>query len=237
MKKFRKIAYALVIVLIPGLIFASNNTIKVGENDNVSLVMSTKDVNRVIVKNDTIASMSGPKNNFLITKDADAVDIRIGSGKPFMSFITTSKGIHLSALIIPNEKTLGRSYILDTTGVVGQEVYKVSDYQSRLMALMTAMISRNTPLGFTASRPSKPENITYKFDQGKIKADLVNTISDSVLTGYVYKIKNIDSFHTLRLSESSFYDADIRSISLKDQSLKPGQESMLYIIKSKGARK
>ena len=235
MKKISKISVGALMVFIPGLMLASNNTIKVGENDSVNLIMSTKDVNRVIVKDDTIASMSGPKENFLITKDADAVDVKVGEGKPFMSFITTSKGVHLSALIMPSKRTIGKSYVLDTTGVKAQEIYKVSGYDSRIMALMTAMISGDMPLGFKAAKPGKNSQVTYKFDQGRIRADLKETVSDSLLMGYIYKIKNINKYQTITLQESSFYDPTVRSISILDQSLRPGQESMLYIIKSKGA--
>jgi conjugal transfer pilus assembly protein TraK len=209
----------------------------VKDNQTVFVKISSTEPSRIFVSGDRISKTRGMDGVYDLKKDDSLGEVFIQPSpsfqhKPFNLFVTTEQGHHYTLLLnpmgIPAETIELKP--LSPSALLASRWERSSPYSDVLINLMHDMTNNNKPEGYAV------------IDLGKVKPKkLDNCLTMQLLTiyrgnhlqGEIWKLKN-DGRGTIRLNPRQFYVDDARALSLNDESLDAGAETLLYRVVSHG---
>lgn len=241
MNKFSPFAFAL--FLLPTAHAALPTTIPFSDNETVSLNLSSLDINRLVVDNDKITSVTCPTG--FCTMPASPVDgegtmapvdpqgaglISLNVQEPFTLYITTAKGRSFGAFVrpmaVPAVTTVFVSTERDTTQAA--EFEKSSPYDQMLAQLIRHMVQNTTPEGFIKHTIQAKDVTTY----GSLHLLPIVSYQGETMSGITYTVSN-PSATTVTLSPDSFYQKGVQAVSFSSLTLPPNGRIYLYQITGK----
>jgi len=210
------------------------------DNDTIPIVLSSLNLNRLVVRDDKITVLDCPtgfctsKGN---KKDASgSVTLRLNIALPFTAQITTQKGRNFTLFITPRAIPALVSEFVGTATIHNEKSVftRLFDYPSALAAFTKQMIrwsDVNTPIpGFTQ----------HDIDPASLPEDThpLAIIPQTVFvgksySGIIYSVVN-QSTSEMTLSTAQFYGRLTRSASIKKETLAPGATTLLYIVTGGG---
>ena len=219
---------------------SSVKEISFADNEQVRVILSNRDINRIVVTGDKIKTIQGPTG--LYTAKNDSFDasgsayISIYGETPFTIFVSTIKGHNLSLLVTPKTAP-GRTIILESTTptLVTNNRAKADGYQKTLIDLMTNMISLEPCEDyeyFSISEAKKHKWITnIKKINFRNVADVtpIAFYRGEKLSGILSKISN-RTRNPIILKPSYFYQPGVKAIALSEQTISPLGTCWLYQI-------
>ena len=201
------------------------------DNEQINVILSNRDINRLLVSGDKIQSINGPAGLYTAKNDA------IGSGyislygdTTFTIFVSTLKGHNFSLLVSPRS-VAGRTVILNSTtpSVSTARFEETESYQKVLVALITSMIN-NEAIEDYAYSEAKGSKETRFYGIADIKP--ITFYSGSHLVGIISELKN-RSKAPITLKPSYFYKPGVRAIALSCQTIAPSEVGLLYQVISR----
>lgn len=234
----------LLLALFSSVAFAATppSIVNFKQNETVVLTLSRVDINRLIVKDDKITSLSCPAAFCTIpTKEGEATPIVDASGamlvginvnEPFTFYINTLKGksfgVFVTPLAIPAKTTQFVSQDRDTEEAKAFETS--APYAEVLISLMRyAMLFDDTgevPDGYTYTDITHNEKKPMPLEV--IPKQLFSGDTFSLLR---YEVKN-NTQATTTLTNTQFYVRGLRALSFDKKTLAPGQSTTMYQIVS-----
>ena len=184
------------------------------DNEQISVSLSNKDINKILVKGDKIQSLNGPAGLYTTKNDiTGSVYISLSGDTQFTLFISTANGRSLSLLVSPKQ-------------MAGSTIILSSEPEEDFIALMEAMMNNKTL-----------ENYSYKEEKESKKTDFYNiadirpiaSYSGSCLVGIVSEIKN-KTKKSIILKPSYFYKPGVRAVSLTKQEIAAAETGYLYQV-------
>ena len=198
------------------------------DNEQIKVILSNRDVNRVLVKEDKIISVNGPAGLYTAKNDvAGSAYISLYGDAAFTLFASTVKGHNFSLLVSPRS-IAGKTVILKSTtpSLSTARWEEAESYQKVLVTLITGMIN-SEPLGdYSYSEIKNPKVVDF-YRVARIKPLVF--YGGSHLTGIVSEIKN-KSRKPLILKPSYFYKFGVRAVALSQQTLRPSETGLLYQV-------
>ena len=201
------------------------------DNEQINVVLSNRDINRLLVSGDRIQSINGPAGLYTAKNDA------IGSGyislygdTTFTIFVSTVKGHNFSLLVSPRS-VAGRTVILNSTtpSVLTARFEETESYQKVLVSLITSMIN-NEAIEDYAYSEAKGSKETRFYGIADIKP--IAFYGGSHLVGIISELKN-RSKAPITLKPSYFYKPGVRAIALSCQRITPSEIGLLYQVISR----
>jgi type-F conjugative transfer system secretin TraK len=201
------------------------------DNQQISIGLSNRDINRILVKGDKIQNVNGPTGLYTAKNDsAGAAYISLYGEAPFTLFISTMNGHNVSLLVSPRSAA-GKTIILQptTSSLLSARFEETEGYQKVLIALMSAMINSEASEDYTYHAEKKAKKADF-YGIADIKP--IASYSGSRLFGIVSEIKN-KSKNPLVLKPSYFYKPGVRAASLSKQTIAVGESGILYQVLSR----
>ena len=219
------------------------------DNEQIKIVLSNRDINRILVKGDKIQSINGPTGLYTAKNDFwGSVYISLYGENRFTVFVSTVKGHSFSLLVTPRAIP-GKTVILDPTSFLIDHPEAIDGYQQMLINLITSMINAELPEDYLYSEAKK-----YKGSNKVKKIRKINFYnlaeirpiafySGSSLLGVVSEIKNKTN-NPIILKPSYFYhfyysynlhhghQPRVRAAALSHQVIAPGGVGLLYQVLS-----
>lgn len=172
--------------------------------------------------------------NAPISKEIDGSNIFIvpKSDKPFTVYITGSalNDPVVSLTLIPQDVPSQTITVqLDSTQGLAQKTSHVDSYTKNIVDLLKTAALGRTPEGY--SEGSMP-NIVVTHDQNQLVILPLTRLSGSTLDIYKYKVQN--NQEDIELSETQFYRAGVRAVSIVPSVvLHKGESAMVYVLADK----
>ena len=201
------------------------------DNEQINVILSNRDINRVLVSGDKIQSINGPAGLYTAKNDA------IGSGyislygdTTFTIFVSTVKGHNFSLLVSPRS-VAGRTIILTPTtpSVLTSRFEETENYQKVLVTLITSMINNEAIEDYAYSEAKGSKKIPF-YGIADIKP--IAFYSGSHLVGIISELKN-RSKAPIILKPSYFYKPGVRAVALSCQTIAPSEIGLLYQVISR----
>lgn len=206
----------------------SAQTISFADNEQISVVLSSSDINRLVVQGDKIQNINAPLSLYNAKNDAGgAAYITLLSTLPFTMYLTTVGGHNFSLFVNPRP-IVGKSVIFQPTSTfaVTKPWEENSNYQKILVTLVKNMVNHQTPDGYL-----------YR-EAGKVKSSDFCSIanlkplafySSSQLTGIIFELKNKKK-KPITLHPADFYRPGVRAVALSQQVVNPAATVFLYEV-------
>ena len=234
----------LLLALFPAVTLAATpaSDVHFKQNETVVLTLSNVDINRLMVKDDKITSLSCPSafctlpmqegTGAPIVDTSGAMLVTINVKEPFTFYISTLKGknfgVFVSPLAIPAKTTQFVSQDRDTEQAKAFETS--APYAELLISLMRhAMLFDDTgevPDGYTYTDITHNEKKPMPLEV--IPKQLFSGDTFSLLR---YEVKN-NTQTTKTLTNTQFYVRGLRALSFDNKVLAPGQSTAMYQIVS-----
>lgn len=233
----------------------------VNNNELVQVTFSSKDLNRLIVKDDKIKKIQCPKGFCSATSSGNAgwtLDIRnsptVGASNrhpPFSFFVETKKGKTFSVLAVPTSMRAQTALfkIPELEKEKFDNKFNSMPYETFLKNLMSSSIYafehktnlsgyKYYPLSTEYPDCDKDEDVKICVDKNKINSLPVAVYHNGKLNVLVYKLVN-KTDHTLRVYRSRFYGRGLSAIALVpdtgDYLPANGFTYMYQIVQGRGA--
>jgi len=209
----------------------SAQTIPFADNEQISVVLSSSDINRLVVQGDKIQNINAPLGLYNAKNDTSgAVYITLLSTLPFTIYFTTV-GSHNFSLFVNPRPIVGKSVILQPTSVSAVTAHweENSSYQKILVKLITTMINHQTADGYLYSNAVKAKSGDF---YGIADMKPLAFYIGSHLTGVVFAIQN-KTKNPITLRPAYFYKSDVRAIALSQQFINPAATAFLYEVVTK----
>lgn len=244
MRKSYKCNYLITLksfVLVCGLLISTNSfalQIKpIKDNGTVSASISNQGLTRIAIENDRILNVRGLSGAYGIKTDNQQGAVFIQpteayQNKPFTLFIATEQNHNYVLRLTPYNQNAD-TILLKPQGVsnpVAAQWEKSSPYAESISHLMTEMVSRHTPDGYSVNPVIKGKNY-YIGAKAVIEPNFI--YEGAYLEGRIYQITNRSS-QTLQLTENQFYQSGDRAIALSSLIIMPHEKAWLYKVSSHG---
>ncbi len=216
------------------------------DNEQIKVVLSNRDINRVLVTGDKIKTIHGPTGLYTAKNDSSdpfgSAYISIYGETSFTMFISTVKGHNLSLLVIPKTAP-GRTVILEPltpTLLANNNAEKAETdiYQKMLIELMSNMINLEPSEDYEYFSISEAKKHKWIKDANKIKKTNFYNVAEVIpvvfyrgekLSGIISKIRN-KTRNPLVLKPSYFYQPGVKAVALSLQTIPPLEGCWLYQI-------
>ena len=198
------------------------------DNEQIKVVLSNRDINRVLVAGDKIQSINGPAGLYTAKNDAvGSAYIGLYGDATFTVFASTLKGHNFSLLVTPRE-VAGRTVILEPTtpSLLTARFEETESYQKVLVAMISSMINNEAIEDYAYSEARKPQKTDF-YGMADIKP--IAFYRGSHLLGIVSEIKN-KSKTPITLKASYFYRSGVRAVALSNQTLVSSDTGLLYQV-------
>ncbi|MEI8055425.1 MAG: type-F conjugative transfer system secretin TraK [bacterium] len=213
--------------------YAGVREIPFADNEQIKVVLSNRDINRVLVTGDKIKTIHGPTGLYTAKNDNSdpfgAAYISAYADTSFTIFLATVKGHNLSLLITP--KTLpGRTVILEpTTPSLFAGAAETDGYQKMLIDLISNMINAelSEDYAYLSASEAKRNKKTNFYNVAYVKP--IAFYRGENLLGSVSEIKN-RTRNPLTLKPSYFYQSGVKAVALSHQTIPPLGTCLLYRV-------
>ena len=207
------------------------------DNDTVPVVLSSVDINRLVVKNDKITGIDCPAGFCVVsgtkTDTSGSARLKLNISVAFVAYVSTQKGRQFGMFITPQAiPGITSEFIgVQNTQHTPSVFEKKAPYTTQL-AEFTAQMIRWTKtgemMGGFSLHPVDPNTVTHT-----LKARLA-VIPDTIFVGNTfsgirYKLKN-NTTTTQSLTTAQFYSRAARSAALSTDQLAPNDTAWLYIV-------
>lgn len=223
--------------------YASVKEIQFTDNEQIKVVLSNRDINRVFVTGDKIKTIQGPTG--LYTAKNDSFDtsgsayISIYGETSFTMFVSTVKGHNFSLLITPKTVS-GRTVILESTTptLLTNAPTETDGYQKTLIDLISNMINLEPCEDYEYFSISEAKKRKWIKNIKEIKKTNFYNVADVTpvafyrgekLSGILSKIKN-KTRNPLVLKPSYFYQSGVKAVALSLQTIPSLEGCWLYQI-------
>lgn len=206
----------------------NNNTINFNENDQLNVVLSQIDSNRLFVQGDRIQSIYGNTALYSAVNDeSGSIYLTVNSSNSFTIFVTTELGRHFSLMIIP-QRIRGKTVIFmpQQSGIKMPHWEIANEYQHLLVNLLKAVMINQVPEGYGKYEIKASKDEIIKHDIALVPV-VVYRGNQLVITDYLLKNK---SNKTVILAPAQFYQSGTRAIALVDQEVAAHNITHLYTI-------
>ena len=196
------------------------------DNEQVSVSLSNRDINRVLVKGDKIQSVNGPAGLFVAKNDSlGALYVNAYGDTPFTIFVSTVKGHSFSLLAFP-KSCYGKNIILVSTTPILDDQLDGSSYQKTLINLISNVINNELPDDVAALSVKKLKKTDF-YHLATIKP-IAAYSSDSYVV-IVSEVQN-KTKTAVNLKPSYFYRPGIKAVALSEPVLPPKETVLLYRV-------
>lgn len=207
------------------------------DNEQVRVILSNRDINRVLVAGDKIQTINGPTGLYTAKNDPfGSAYISILSDASFTIFLSTIKNHNFSLLVIPRTVP-GKTVILEPTTptLLANSPAETDSYQKSLIDLMSNMINLEPCEDyeyFSISDAVKRRWIK------NIKKTNFYDVADVIplafyrgekLSGVISRVRN-KTRNPLALKPSYFYQPGVYAVALTEQTIPPLGACWLYQI-------
>ena len=222
-------------------------------NDTVDVNLSFLDINRLVVKDDNITSVTCPTGFCTLPIGGDdeqaappidpqgAMLVTLNVQEPFTLYVTTQKGRSFGAFVKPLAIPAVTTQFISTQRDAAQHsaaaaFEKNSPYEAMLVSLMKSMMlyptTQSVPDGFvaTALTPVKVKPLPL---HPSLTLVPMTQIQGDTLTGVIYRIKN-NTANRVTMKPTDFYTRAVRAVSLSATSIPPQGNVYLYQITQGG---
>lgn len=210
----------------------SAKTISFADNEQINVVLSKVDINRITVQNDKILSLNGPTGLYTAKNDENgAAYITLYADTPFTLYVTTVGG-HSFSLFVVSAATVGKTIVFIPTSLpkAADTQEEASTYQQNLIILMNAMLSKTSLEDYAYNEIKKGKSQDFL---GLAKLTPIASYNGATQEGIIYEIKNKTS-RVITFNPANFYQTGVRAVALSKQTLAPDDTGLLYEIVSKG---
>ncbi len=195
------------------------------DNEQIKVILSNRDINKIVVKGDKIQSVNGPTNFYQAKNDlSGAVYITAYGKEDFTVFISTLSGRSCSLLVTPR-KVSGRTVVLRGPGLLAQGLDEEGGYQNDLVNFITGMINDETKYAY--QKPGKKNKKVDFYGVASIKH--VASYGNGNLIGVVAEVEN-KSRKAITLKPNYFYHKGVKAAALSKQTLAPKESAFLYQV-------
>jgi len=205
-------------------------TLSFSDNEQISVILSKVDINRISVQGDKIQSLNGPTGLYTAKNDpSGAAYLTLYANTPFILYVNTVNNHNLSLFITP-QATVGKTIVLISTSPTktADHLEDNSIYQKLLVTLMDAMINKKMLDDYAFSVPKKVKSSDF-FGIADLKP--IAFYNGAALNGVIYEMKN-KTQGLITLRPSYFYQAGVRAVALSKQTIEPKETGLLYEIVS-----
>jgi len=241
-QKFRYLT--LILSLFIFSVSAKNVPSKVYEfddNDTIPIKLSSLNLNRLVVKNDKISTLSCPVG-FCTTQGnnndkSGSITIKLNIALPFTAHISTKKGRNFALFITPRATpAIVSEFKASNSHITQKSVFSRGfDYPVEIAKLTKEMIlwSRfKKPISGFKMHPVDPESLP------KTNNSSLAIIPQTVFVGadysaIIYKIKN-QTKTEMNITTAQFYSYSARSASISKDKLAPNEAALLYVVTGGG---
>jgi len=207
------------------------------DNDTTQIALSSVDMNRLMVDDDTISAIHCP-TGFCVTGKTDGSGgalLSLANGEPFTLFSDTTKGRHIGVLVLP-ASTPGKTIMLDVAPTLQEELDTIehsAGYDAKYVALIKDILSsywHHTPLqGYQIQHFNKRQQAKRLTRYGVIDAQPLVQYTDGHVTGTVYLLSN-HSDDTVPLTPEMFHHGRMPALSLASDRLQGHHVSTLLTL-------
>ena len=210
------------------------------DNEQIKVVLSNRDINRVLVTGDKIKTIHGPTGLYTAKNDNSdpfgSAYLSVYTDTSFTIFFATVKGHNFSLLVTP-KMLPGRTVILEPTTptlFAGNSV-ETDGYQKMLIDLISNMLNLEPSEDYEYFSISEAKK--HKWIKNIKKTNFYNVANvipvafyrGEKLSGIISKIENRTK-NPLPLKPSYFYQPGIKAIALSLQIISPLESCWLYQI-------
>lgn len=231
-KKLNQIilSYCL-IVSVSALAKNSSQIIPFEENEQISVVLSNRDINRIMIEGDKIQNINAPLGMYVAKNDnKGSLYVTLNGSLPFTMYLNTTNG-HNLALFINPRAIIGKSIILHPTMLSMNSAHAEDkpNYQKSLIKLIKSMIKQVVPEDYLYRTIPKQKNLDF---YGIANLKPIGIYIGAHFIGMVFEIVN-KSKTTIDLKPDYFYKPSIRAVALSLQTLRKGQFGLVYEVIAK----
>ena len=243
-----KVPAAVLSALHAQPVLPASRVIKIANNQQVDVVLSAQNPNRIAVKDDKITGIHVPAGRISATKDnAGAIYVTLAGKKAFSLFISTEKGRHFALWVTPQQSRQGAVIQLRPTSRVSHHYQRYSShaanfekhapYTRTLVSLIKTAMQHKVPPGYS--------NIATNSEAFKQIAafKLANNpryqqvLSQRVIKGYIggalaVRVIEVDntSHQAITLSSDMFYQPGVKAIAIARNYLAPISSTYVYEV-------
>lgn len=226
-------------------------TVPFSNNETLDVKLSSVDINRLVVKDDKITSVTCPTGFCTLpmsdsaSQGADpsgAALVALNVQEPFTFYVSTQKGqsfgVFVKPLAIPAVTTqfISMTTTSHTQREEAAKFEKQSPYEAMLVTLMKSMMNwRHTqalPNRFIATPLTVVKEKKPTVIDGLTLTPTVNIRGDA-LSGVIYRVKN-NSDKRVTVKPTNFYAPNVVAVSLSASSIPPYSTIELYQITQRG---
>jgi conjugal transfer pilus assembly protein TraK len=194
--------------------------------------ISSGDITRISIQDSRITNMHFPDGALTVEKNDDLgfALVRTRTNKPVSIVITTESGfahtLYLQPVDIPAETVVVRELLKPKTEKTRSKFKASTEPLAQQVKRLVLAMARNEqdPEDYIV------EEINKEFDLWQETYFLqLDKYDGAELAGFRFQLKNI-SAKTMRLGEQEFYRNGVVGVAIDNHVLRPGEETMVYIV-------
>ncbi|MBD1576948.1 hypothetical protein HC723_10960 [Vibrio sp. S11_S32] len=243
MKKITMIGMVIASVMLSPFVYATTQSpahYTLNDNDTTQIVLSSVDMNRVMIEGDTISAIHCP-TGFCITGKTDGNGgalLSLANGVPFTLFLDTTKGRHIGVLVLP-ASTAGKTISLHVDATEDEALDSIehsAGYDARYVEIMKAVLKaydhNQTLKGYSIKHYSTKEQKKQLKKYGVIQSQPLVQYESSHYIATLYLLSN-HSLATVPLSPAMFHQKGMPALSLASDRVKGEHISTLVTLREK----
>lgn len=248
LKKKVSLVLGLTIMAVSVVAFTQKpKEIRLKNDDQVQVSLSTQDNNRIYVKNDRITKINSLKRKVIAHNDSSGSIYLTAKGeKPFTLYLTTEKGRHFSFLVTPVKSHGETIKIIPLTpekidkskkNTRAKKYEQSSAYSKTLVRMVKAVMRGGSPTGFREI----PEDSYSQFRSGVVpgyldeERDIRQRVrklwTGSDIAIRVLKVTNRSRGNKI-LRASEFYTDGVRAVAIQKELLDRKGSTNVYEVMS-----
>lgn len=236
--------FTLLFLCVSQSAFAKNVPAKLyafDDNDTIPIRLSSLNLNRLVVSDDKIATLSCPIG-FCTTQGSSkdksgSITVKLNIALPFTAHVSTTKGRNFALFITPRATpAVVSTFKASNSHVTKKSVFSRGfDYPVQIAKLTKSMVlwtRFKTPIDGFKMHPVDQETLP------KTTLSDLAVIPQTVFVGgdysaIIYKLKN-QTTTSMPITTAQFYSFAARSASISKDTLAPNEEALLYVVTGGG---
>jgi conjugal transfer pilus assembly protein TraK len=212
------------------------NTYTFTDNDTIPIILSSLNLNRLVVRNDNIITLDCPAgfctSNGNKNDTSGSITLRLNIALPFTAQVTTQKGRNFTLFITPRAIPALVSEFVGTANIHNEKSVftKGFEYPSALATFTQQMMhwsERRTHISGFTQHDVDPDSLPE--DTHPLGVVPQTVFVGQSYSGIIYRVIN-QSKTDMVLSTAQFYGPLTRSASIEKETLAPNESTRLYIV-------
>ena len=229
--------FAICVLALATPAFA-DQTLMASDNSRVDCVASSRDLTRISLVGDEIASVSklqtgNPSEDFSVVNEPVRGDIYVSVPEGFtpkvLSFFATSKKGYVYKFACRLKGEEAQQVFVANPAIAGDKpdetrIAAAADPQEQAVKLVQAMYSSSIPDGYRMRQP-----VLGAVHVGDLKVQMIAEYRGATLTGKVIRIEN-NARSPMVLTERVVAPSNAVAITIAEPNLAPGASTTAYIV-------